>query len=305
MSVANAASAAGPKLESNGMAEARNSQADAAPQSRAGDLRLRVLSALVLAPVALVAVWLGGWVFALLLAVAAVLMSIETARLLFDVEGPAAAAPLAATSVFAIVLATAGLPGAAVALAAAGTAFSLAGRSWKAQPLWPALVAYPYVVLPLIALIWLREDTSHGLVAIFWLLALVWAVDICAYFAGRFIGGPKLAPRISPKKTWAGLIGGMAGAVIVAIGFSLWLDEGSPVILASMAIGLTVLEQIGDFAESALKRRAGVKDSGTLIPGHGGILDRVDGLIAVVLGAALLGLFHDAANPAAGVLIWP
>ena len=134
---------------------------------------------------------------------------------------------------------------------------------------------------------------------------MVWAIDICAYFAGRFIGGPKLAPRISPKKTWAGLIGGMVGAVALSLGFSIWLGSGSAVILALVALGLTVLEQAGDFAESAMKRRAGVKDSGTLIPGHGGILDRVDGLIAVVLGAALISLVHDAANPAAGVLIWP
>lgn len=287
------------------MAEPQDAHADSSLGSRTGDLGLRVASAVVLAPVALAAVWFGGWIFALLLAIAAVLMSIEAARLLFGSETPLAAAPLAFSALLSIVLAVMGLPAAAVALAAAGMAFSLAARSWKAEPLWPALVAYPYVILPLVALIWLRGDDGYGLSAIFWLLAMVWAVDICAYFAGRFIGGPKLAPRISPKKTWAGLLGGMAGAVIVSVGFSLWLGAGMPVFLAIVALGLTILEQAGDFAESAMKRRAGVKDSGSLIPGHGGILDRVDGLIAVVVGAALLGLVHNAAHPAAGVLIWP
>jgi len=287
------------------MTELRDADTSASAGAKAGDLSVRVVSALVLAPVALAAVWFGGWVFALLLAIAAVLMSMETTRLLFGTASPLAAAPLAVTALLAIVLSAMGLPAAAVALAAAGMAFSLAARSWKAEPLWPAFIAFPYVVLPLVALIWLRGDEAYGLAAIFWLLTMVWAVDICAYFAGRFIGGPKLAPRISPKKTWAGLIGGMVGAVIVSVGFSLWLGMGMPVLLAIVALGLTILEQAGDFAESAMKRRAGVKDSGALIPGHGGILDRVDGLIAVVLGAALLSLIHNAANSAAGVLIWP
>lgn len=279
---------------------------DPGPSARTGDLRVRVLSALVLAPLALVAVWLGGWAFALLLASAAVLMSIEVTRLLFPGDRDIGSAiPLTVTAVLAIFLAASGLPDAALAAGAAGLAFSLAWRSWRTERLSPALIAYPYVVLPLIALIWLRRDDDYGLAAVLWLLTMVWAIDICAYFAGRFIGGPKLAPRISPKKTWAGLIGGMVGAVALSLGFSIWLGSGSAVILALVALGLTVLEQAGDFAESAMKRRAGVKDSGTLIPGHGGILDRVDGLIAVVLGAALISLVHDAANPAAGVLIWP
>ena len=169
----------------------------------------------------------------------------------------------------------------------------------------PALIAYSYLVLPLVALIWLRNDPELGRAAIFWLLATVWAIDICAYFSGRFIGGPKLAPSISPKKTWAGLVGGMAGAAAIGVITSLWIGAGSPALLALIGIGMTVLEQAGDFFESALKRRAGVKDSGTLIPGHGGILDRVDGLVAVAAGAALLALLHNATHPGAGVLIWP
>jgi len=274
------------------------------------DLKLRVLSALVLAPVALAAAWAGGWYFAALLAVAALVMAQELVRLLYvapgaEHGGPGAAIGLSLAALAVIVLATVGLPGTALAAAGAALAFALAGRSWRGLGLSSALFAYPYLLLPLVALIWLRADPQFGLIVIFWLLATVWAIDICAYFAGRFIGGPKLAPRISPKKTWAGLIGGMVGAAAVGIGTALWIGTGSAVLLALVGIVMTVLEQAGDFVESALKRRAGVKDSGTLIPGHGGILDRVDGLVAVALGAALLALLHNAAQPGAGVLIWP
>src|SRR5690606_27819482 len=111
---------------------------------------------------------------------------------------------------------------------------------------------------------------------------------------GRTIGGPKIWPRLSPKKTWAGLIGGMAGAAMVgaASAYLLDLGAGAAIVLALLGLPFAVIEQAGDFGESALKRRAGVKDSGKLIPGHGGILDRVDGLVAVATGAALLSLLH-------------
>lgn len=288
------------------MADRPNAPSASGSSQRAlGDLGIRVVSALVLAPVVLGAVWLGGWPFSVLLAIAAVLMAQETARLLFGGGSPRHMALLAVTALTGIALASMGLEAAALAAAAAGLAFALAARSWKREALWPALVAYPYLLVPLVGLIWLRADPALGLAAVFWLLATVWAIDICAYFAGRFIGGPKLAPSISPKKTWAGLVGGMAGAILVAIVTSIWLGSGSPVLLALVATGLTLIEQVGDFAESAFKRRAGVKDSGTLIPGHGGILDRVDGFVAVIAGAALLALMHNAAHPAAGVLIWP
>lgn len=287
------------------MTEAREER-EAGPPSRAvGDLAVRTLSAIVLAPVVLGAIWLGGWPFALLLALAGILMALEISRLLFDDAALKRAILPCLTVLACVALASAGLTAAALAAAGAGLAFALASRSWSRETLWPALIAYPYLLLPLIALIWLRDDNMFGVIVVFWLFATVWAIDICAYFAGRLIGGPKLAPRISPKKTWAGLIGGMAGAVAVAFAVSFWIGEGSPLLLANVAIALTVLEQAGDFAESAFKRRAGVKDSGTLIPGHGGILDRVDGLLAVAVGAAVLALVHNAAHPAAGVLIWP
>lgn len=283
----------------------------APPAAKTGsDLKIRVLSAIVLAPVALGATWAGGWFFAVLLAAAALIMALELTRLLYAVPdagriGTREAIGPGLAALVAIALATAGLPAGALAAGGAVLGFALAGRSWSGRSLFPALVAYPYLVLSLVALIWLRNDPEWGLEVVLWLLVTVWAIDICAYFAGRFIGGPKLAPRISPKKTWAGLVGGMAGAATVGVVTSLWIGMGSPVLLALVGIGMTVVEQAGDFLESALKRRAGVKDSGTLIPGHGGILDRVDGLVTVAVGAALLALLHNAVHPGAGVLIWP
>lgn len=276
----------------------------AASASGGGELRTRILSALVLAPVALALAWAGGWFFAALIGAAAIAMAHELGGLLLD--GRREAAVLACFAIAAVLLAGSGLPAVALIAGASGLAFAAAARAWRDRPLWPVLAAYPYLILPLVAMIWLRADPQLGLVAIFWLLGVVWATDSFAYFTGRAIGGPKLIPRLSPKKTWAGLLGGMAGAALVGAAVSLWLGMGSAPLLAALSAGLAVLSQAGDFAESALKRRAGVKDSGKLIPGHGGILDRVDGLVAAAMGAGAIALLHaGAAGPGAGVLIWP
>lgn len=145
-----------------------------------------------------------------------------------------------------------------------------------------------YVGLPVLALVLIRERPD-GLLLTFWAMALVWACDSGAFFAGRAIGGPRLAPQISPNKTWAGFVGGILGAA--AFGFLLaWLFE-LPVALAMATPLLAVLAQLGDLYESHLKRLAGVKDSGNLLPGHGGVMDRLDGLVAVAPVAALLILW--------------
>ena len=273
--------------------------------SRFGDTARRVASAVLLAPIALISAWAGGWVFAGMLAIAAIAMALEVCHLVYRSTHPLDALGLIFAVLLAIVFAASGLPSAALALTAAIMAFALAGRLWREKPVGQVLIAYPYLVLPFVALIWLRNDPSYGLEAVFWLLVMVWAIDSFAYFAGRTIGGPKLMPSISPKKTWAGLIGGMLGAVAAGVAAALMIGVGSPILLGIVSAGLAVVEQLGDFYESAMKRRAGLKDSGHLIPGHGGMLDRVDGLIAVTVGAALLGIIHNAAQPAAGVLIWP
>jgi phosphatidate cytidylyltransferase len=146
-----------------------------------------------------------------------------------------------------------------------------------------------YCGLPAISLIWLRGLTL-GLEAVIFLLLCVWAADIVAFFTGRALGGPKLAPAISPNKTWSGAIGGVVGAIVIAGGAAaVWLTglggKGFAYFFA-LAGGLAVLSVLGDLLESGLKRRAGVKDSGTLLPGHGGVMDRLDGLVPVAIAGA-------------------
>jgi phosphatidate cytidylyltransferase len=169
---------------------------------------------------------------------------------------------------------------------------------------WVA-VGVPYVALPPLALIVLRQDPAYGLTAILFLFAVVWSADTAAYFVGRLVGGAKLWPAISPNKTWAGLFGAMAGAALAGVGTV--LGGGLPALLPVVAVAavLGVVEQGGDLFESALKRAHGYKDAGRLIPGHGGLLDRVDGLVAAAVAAALLGIARGGVDGAAGgLLVW-
>ena len=150
--------------------------------------------------------------------------------------------------------------------------------AWTRGPLW-VLLGLIYVILPCAALIWLRQTPEVGRHIVFWLFCAVWATDTGAYAAGRSIGGPKLIPRISPNKTWAGLLGGMVSAGIAG-GLVASLDPAMPALmLAALAALVAVVAQAGDFMESAVKRYFGAKDSSQLIPGHGGVLDRLDGLL--------------------------
>jgi phosphatidate cytidylyltransferase len=177
-------------------------------------------------------------------------------------------------------------------------------RQWGADPtLWTGL-GVPYVGLPALALVVLRDDANWGLLAILWILFIVWAADTFAYFAGRIIGGPKLAPAISPKKTWAGLGGAMAGAALLSAVIAWFAVPGSIGPLMVLAAVLAVVEQGGDLFESSLKRHFGAKDSGDLIPGHGGAIDRVDGLVAVAVAAALIGFLRGGPLVAQGLLHW-
>lgn len=157
------------------------------------------------------------------------------------------------------------------------------------RPLW-LLGGAVYILLPTVSLAWLRLDPVIGRATIYWLFALVWAADTGGYLFGRLIGGPKLAPRVSPKKTWAGLLGAVvfAGLAGVAVGLALGRESLLPITVASGILG--AVGQAGDLAESWVKRHFGIKDSSNLIPGHGGLLDRVDALVAasVVVAAASL-----------------
>jgi phosphatidate cytidylyltransferase len=163
----------------------------------------------------------------------------------------------------------------------------------------------PYAGAVGIAPVVLRSEAELGFVAIVLLFAIVWATDIFAYFIGRAVGGPKLAPRFSPKKTWSGAVGGVLAAVVVAIVIARVAKLNGLLALAIIAALLSIAAQAGDLFESMLKRRFGAKDSGHLIPGHGGLMDRLDGFVTAAVLAALIGLARGGLEaPARGLLMW-
>jgi phosphatidate cytidylyltransferase len=147
-----------------------------------------------------------------------------------------------------------------------------------------------YSIAAVLALLWLRHQPGYGRETILWILACVWATDIGAYFVGSYAGGARLAPSISPSKTWSGLVGGASATAVVSALCGLVVGAGETLTLALTGVGIALVAQAGDLLESAQKRRAGVKDSGRLIPGHGGILDRIDGLMVALVFIALVRL---------------
>lgn len=270
-----------------------------------GDLGIRALSAAVLIPAVLADVWAGGIWFHLFVALIGILMAQEWVAIVHKDNPLQFALHAAAAMCGALLPLDVGLGGGLAAIAVLGLLAALA--AWREDPSGPAwrYLGVPYVALPPIALVVLREDPNYGIAAIVFVMLMVWAADTLAYFAGRIIGGPKLAPRISPKKTWAGLGGAMAGSAIAALGVGLALGLPALWILLVVAAALALVEQGGDLFKSAMKRHYGVKDSGRLIPGHGGVIDRVDGLVAVAAAAALIGALRAGVTHAgAGILVW-
>ena len=265
--------------------------------SKWADLGVRSLSAAVFVPVVLAAVWFGGFVFTGFILVLGILVAIEWVKISFGenkaqllVHEVAAAALIMGSTLLSI-----------IAIAVLSIMSGLLQRK-DGLNFW-RLIGVIYIGLPILALSILRDDVQFGFIAVVWCMAIVWSADVMAYFFGRIIGGPKLVPLISPKKTWAGMLGAVVGAVASSILVSHFAHLGYwP--LAVLAAAFAILEQGGDIFESAFKRHFDVKDSGTLIPGHGGILDRVDGLIAVVVAAALVGFIRNPSNPAAGLMQW-
>lgn len=260
----------------------------AAAEGAWSDLRTRLLSAAVLLLVAGFAVVLGGVWFTLLVLVAVALMVWELVPL-FGAAQMSVRAGLAALGAGSVAyLAVSQTEIAFLLLLTAPILLALrAGRD--------RIAGFCYALAVLAAgagLIFLRQE---GLAAVLWLITVVIASDVMGYFAGRMLGGPKFWPAVSPKKTWSGTIAGWAGAALVGVGFVLWCDAGWGLVALSAVTALA--GQMGDIAESALKRRAGVKDSSRLIPGHGGVLDRFD----AILGAALVWLVISG-TPLAGVL---
>jgi phosphatidate cytidylyltransferase len=247
------------------------------------ELTQRIIVAIILLVVAAVELWLGGFAFWVMVTAAGVLMMSEFAALLKVSDKDrklsmyALCIPLGIVSPLAAGLSFFGL----------GVLFGMALAVYTVTRRIDLGGGLIYVGLPVFALLWLRDQPGmQGLLLAFWALAIVWATDIGAFFAGRAIGGPKIAPSISPNKTWAGLIGGCVAALM--LGWALNHFAGLDWRLAVASPVLAVFAQIGDFFESWMKRRAGVKDSGRLLPGHGGVLDRLDGLVTSVPFAALL-----------------
>lgn len=247
----------------------------------ASELTQRILVGAVLIIVAVVEVWLGGTALWILATVGGLIMVSEFAGLLKVSEQHKRMAMYAMCIPLGVLSPLALGPSFFAFGLIIGMAIGVAMIS-RNVALGAGLV---YVGLPILALLWLRNVPDDGLVLTFWALSLVWATDIGAYFSGRTIGGPKIAPAISPSKTWAGLIGGMLAATILAACFRRWLELPLPLVWATPF--LAIAAQAGDFFESWMKRRAGVKDSGTLLPGHGGVLDRLDGVVTAVPLAAL------------------
>jgi len=276
----------------------RSAAADpAAAPSRIADLKIRAISALVLGPPVLFAVWYGEWVFDAVIALVALLAAREWTRLVEPDRFPYAMM-LALVGVAAVIGADFLWDSEAALIAAITATVLLYGVGRGTGLRHAGLVAFtvPYVALACVALMWLRNDTGgDGFGLFLYLLLVIWGTDIGAYAAGRSIGGPKLMPRISPKKTWAGLIGGMASAAAVGAGVASAMGAQSPLTAACIGAVLAVVGQAGDLFESHMKRRSNVKDSGHLIPGHGGLLDRIDGLIAAAPVLALLYALSEGA----------
>ena len=262
-----------------------------ASNSRRGSaLRSRILSAMVLAPLALGSIYAGFPYFDILVALASVIMAAEWRRLcggkIVDLVGGVMITGILA-GIGAISLMSGTVPVQIILIVALGTGVlsAILGEGL------PVSVACSLGVLFVgafgISLSWIRLLDPAGLEIVVWLVAAIWLTDICAYFAGRAIGGPKLAPRISPKKTWAGLLGGVAAAAIWTILWGRWMDVESMTTLAMVGAGTAVLAQLGDLGVSVLKRKFGAKDTGNLIPGHGGVMDRMDGFMGSTPPVAL------------------
>jgi phosphatidate cytidylyltransferase len=250
------------------------------------ELVLRVVSAAVLAPVVLWCVWAGALWFAALVSIVATAAGGEWRRLA-GLEARVIGKILIIVPLFVVIAAVSGTPVVGLSVLAVALVLTLLafGSPWTERK-W-ALIALPHVTLAALALLTLRQWPDAGRELVFFLLGCVWLSDIGGYVIGRIVGGPKLALHISPNKTWSGAVGALAFAVAGAIVFASLVGIAT-VVPALMAAILSVAAQAGDLFESGLKRRFGIKDSGNSIPGHGGVLDRVDGLLVAAPVLALM-----------------
>jgi phosphatidate cytidylyltransferase len=269
----------------------------------ASNLALRVVSAVVLAPLALLTAYLGDWPFALFWGMAALavlwewiaLVAGNSYRLMFSCSAGAIAV--------AGFLAWLGRPVVALMMVGLG-ALAAAIFAPSQRRLWVTF-GIGYAGAMLLAPMFLRGDNAYGFAVIVLLFAVVWTTDVFGYFAGRAFGGPKLLPAVSPKKTWSGAVAGAAGAMIVALLVASLFGTFNVLAILIVAFVLSVLAQFGDLLESWVKRQFGAKDSSQLIPGHGGVMDRLDGFWAAAVAACLIGILRGGFDgPARGLLLW-
>jgi phosphatidate cytidylyltransferase len=280
-------------------------EGDAASITKSGqearNLLLRVVAALVMAPLAVAIAYFGGWFWTVLVTAAAIGLYVEWLAIIGERKPR-----LLALGIFILLgvgwvdakhMAAAPVVAAVVSGVLAVGVFSPQQRAWTAAGIGYALAAS-------IASSAVRSDPVWGFAALMLVLLVVWATDIGGYFAGRLIGGPKLWMRVSPKKTWAGAIGGFVASLGVAGGFAAF-GFGKTLPLLLLGSALSVASQLGDLFESAVKRRFGVKDSSHLIPGHGGLMDRLDGFVAAIVLAALFGFLRGGADGVGrGLMVW-
>jgi len=273
--------------------------------ARARNLLLRIVSAAVLAPLAIAAAYFGGWPFTLFWGLAGIAVLWEWIgivggggdrnRLVFS----SCAGALAAAAI----LAGRDRPISSVLIVALG-ALAAAIFARRERRLW-IVSGVGYAAVLVIAPIVLRNDASYGFPALLYLFTIVWTTDALGYFGGRSIGGPKLMPAISPNKTWSGAICGALGATLIVSIAGKAAGPFDLTAIAAIALLLSVAAQAGDLLESSIKRRFGVKDASRLIPGHGGVMDRLDGFWAAALVGCLIGLTRGGLESAArGLLIW-
>jgi phosphatidate cytidylyltransferase len=281
------------------------SEGKAVPAEVAGqgsrNLWTRIAAALVLAPLAIVAAYAGSWWWIAPVTLLAIGLFVEW----LTVVGSAREKSVVAAGVVALAVAGLCLGFARVELALAALALGVAATALLSvrQRRWTS-AGFLYAGAAQMASVLVRFDTATGFIALVFVLLIVWVTDIGGYFAGRGIGGAKLWPRVSPNKTWAGAIGGFAASLVVALGFAA-LDLGRSWPLLMLAAVLSVVAQLGDLFESAVKRRFGVKDSSHIIPGHGGLMDRFDGYIAAIVLASIFGLLRGGVDGVGrGLMVW-
>lgn len=257
------------------------------PPKKKSGLMLRVVSALVMLPVAISIILLGGMAYFLF-------VTLLTLLILYEWNGICEARAFNAVFIFQVIFALLLIYSMSMDkyfdlyVYLIPLSLLVVSCIYFKMKLKFSLLGIAYALLPALSLIWLRQYSDQGGWIVLWMMIIVWSMDTGAYFAGKSIGGPKMSPKISPNKTWAGLIGGAVTAVIFGLIAAHYFDLGFRLeFLIPAAAALAVWSQIGDLAESALKRHFDVKDSGAVIPGHGGIMDRVDGVVFAAPAVAL------------------